>query len=435
MGLKMSDVKLSIVDGKKDIPFVSDCKNLDVAGFYPWALAFMRNAMDVYEKEFDESDIRSDIAEFIFKHKSEFNVSREKLAPGLETLFKYKTFDMEAYTIVLINGKYIPEISDEEDLPFSIYSDGIHNCLIDNPEFLQNRLFIGEDLFVRLNSAYLCDGIVLKVAKGESLSKPLHIISLCLSDDGVVFTNPRVVIELEEGAKLDLLESSLSLDGVKYFENKVLQIDLKAGAELNHYRYTNCSLESVTVERDFVECGDMATYNMFNSVVKSGMTDVRYSFNILSGANVNAYTSIYSAGDKKREFVADISHIGSDANSDVQFFGVADEESKVSFETGLSTSSLLEGVKTSQISKILLMSDKSAGEIKPFQSIYSQNVSAFHGAVISGIRDEDLFFLKSRGIDDKSARDIIYKSFLSGCFGGIKNSLVLDEFVKFYWDD
>lgn len=435
MGLKMSDIKLSIVDKKKDIPFVSDYKNLDTAGFYPWALAFKRNAMDAFEKDFDKTDIRSDIAEFIFKHKSEFNISREKLVPGLETLFKYKTFDMEAYTIVLINGKYIPEISDEEDLPFSIYSDGIHNCLIDNPEFLQNRLFTGEDLFVRLNSAYLCDGVVLKVAKGESLSKPVHIISLCLSDGGVVFTNPRVVIELDEGAKLDLLESSLSLDGVKYFENKVLQIDLKAGAELNHYRYSNCSSESVTVERDFAECGDMATYNMFNSVVKSGVTDVRYNFNILNGAKVNAYTSVYCAGDTKREFVANISHIGSNGNSDVQFFGVADESGKVAFETGLSTSSLLEGVKTSQLSKILLMSENSAGEIKPFQSIYSQNVSAFHGAAISGIRDEDLFFLKSRGIDDKSARDIIYKSFLSGCFGGIKNSLVLDEFVKFYWDD
>lgn len=431
----MSDVKLTVVDKKKDIPFVSDCKNLDTAGFYPWALTFRRNAMDTYENSFDKSSIRSDIAEFIFKHKSEFNITREKLVPNLETLFKYKTFDMEAYTIVLINGKYIPEISAEEDLPFSIYSDGLHNCLIDNPEFLQNRLFIGKDLFVRLNSAYLSDGIVLRVAKGESLSKPVHIISLCLSDEGIVFSTPRIVIELEERAKLDLLESTLSLSSVKCFENKVLQIDLKTGAELNHYRYTNCSSDIVSVERDFVECGDMATYNMFNSVVKSGIQDVQYNFNILNSANVNAYTSLHCSGDKQREFVANISHIGSNGNSDVQFFGVADDSSRVSFETGLSTSALLDGIKTSQLSKILLMSENSAGKIKPFQSIYSQNVSAFHGATISGIRDEDLFFLKSRGIDDKLAREIIYKSFLSGCFGSIKNSLVFDEFVKFYWDD
>ena len=435
MGLKMSDVKLTVVDGKKDIPFVSDCKNLDVAGFYPWALAFKRNATDMYEKGFDKSLIRSDIAEFIFKNKAEFKVANEKSVPNLETLFKYKTFDMEAYTIVLINGKYIAEISDEDDLPFSIYSDGVKNCLIDNPEFLQNRVFIGEDLFVRLNSAYLCDGIVLKVAKGESLSKPIHIISLYLSDEGVVFANPRIVVELEEGVSLDLLESTLSFDGVRYFENKVLQVDLKAGAVLNHYRYTDCSKDCVSVERDFVECGDMASYNMFNSVKKSGIQDVQYNFNILTGSNVNAYTSVYGNGDKERVFVANISHIGNNGNSDVQFVGVADEMAKVSFKTGLSTSALLEKIKTAQVSKILLLSDGAAGTIKPFQSIYSQNVSAFHGATVSGIRDDDLFFLKSRGIDDKSAREIIYKSFLAGCFGGIKNSLVFDEFVKFYWDD
>ncbi|MBD5398270.1 hypothetical protein HDR60_02060 [bacterium] len=429
----MSDVKLSIVDEKENIPFISDYKNLDNIGFYPWTLAFKRNAMDTYKRIFNKKNISEPILNFITNNK--FYLAKEKFVPALETLFKYKTFDMEAYTIVLVNGKYIPEISDEEDLPFSIYSDGINNCLIDNPDFLQNRVFIGNDLFVSLNSAYLHDGVVLKVSKSEKLSKPIHIISLHISDDKVLFSTPRIIIELEEGAKLDLLESSLSLSGAKYFENKVLQIDLKAGSTLNHYRYFSNSDDSLCIERDFVECGDRAKYNTYNCISKSGIMDMKYNFNILSNAELNSYTSVYSAGKNKVNFVADISHIASNSSSNVEFVGVANDNSNISFSTLLNTSALLDNIKTNQLSKILLLSENANGFIKPFQSIYSQNVSAFHGATVSGIKNDDLFFLNTRGINEDDAKNIIYKSYLLSAFSSIKNSLVLDEFIKFYWDD
>lgn len=428
----MSDINLSVVNEKEDIPFISDYKNFDSLGFYPWAVAFKRNAMDTYKRIFNKKNISPVIWDFI--KASKFELEYEKVVPSLENLLKYKTFDIEAYTIVIVNGKYVNEISDEDDLPFSIYSDGVKNCLIDNPLFLQNRVFIGNDLFASLNSAYLSDGIVLKVSKDEKLDKPIHIISLYVSDEKVLFCNPRIVIELEEGAKLDLLESSLSLDGTKFFENKVLQVDLKTGAELNHYRYISNSKDCVSVERDFVECGDMAKYNMYNCVFKSGIIDTKYNFNILNNASLNSYTSVYS-NDMNVDFDAKISHIGSNSFSDVRFLGVADGVGKISFATSLQTSALLENIKTNQLSKILLLSDSAAGVIKPFQSIYSQNVSAFHGATVSGIKNDDLFFLNTRGISEDDARNIIYKSFLLSAFLSVPNGLVLDEFVKFYWDN
>ncbi|MDE6224154.1 MAG: SufD family Fe-S cluster assembly protein, partial [Alphaproteobacteria bacterium] len=130
-----------------------------------------------------------------------------------------------------------------------------------------------------------------------------------------------------------------------------------------------------------------------------------------------------------------ISHIASNSSSNVEFVGVANDNSNISFSTLLNTSALLDNIKTNQLSKILLLSENANGFIKPFQSIYSQNVSAFHGATVSGIKNDDLFFLNTRGINEYEAKNIIYKSYLLSAFSSIKNSLVLDEFIKFYWDD
>ncbi len=430
----MSDVKLNIVNGKVcDVPFISDYKSLSDLGFYPWIVAFKRNGIEHYKERFNNKSVKPEISSFVSWNK--FFIGEESILPSLKNLIKYKTFGIEAYTLVLINGKYVAEISDEDDLPFSVYSDGFYNCLIDNPNFLEHRLIEGENVFSSLNSAYLYDGLVLKVAKGEQLDKPIHIISINISDELVCFNCPRIYIELEENAKLDLLESSLSFDNDKFFENRVLQVELKNGAELNHYRFYNNSVNSLFVENDFIECGDMAKYNSFTSSLKSGIVEVNYNFNILNGCEVNSYTSVYSNSASVQDFKANIHHIGSNANSNVDFVGVSDDESKILFKTNLKTSRLLENIKTNQLSKILLLSEKSAGQILPFQNIGSENVSAFHGAVVSGIKKSDLFFLQTRGIDESLAREIIYKSFLLSVFSNVKNSLVFDEFVKFYWDN
>ena len=429
----MSDVKLNLVKDVCDIPFIDMYKNMLECDGASWVLKFKREAFDRYQKLFNRKNISSKVYDFISQNN--FSFEMEKVVPALDFLLKYKTFNIEAYTIVLVNGRYIPEISAEEELPFSIYSDGLCNCLKDNNEFLKDNLCYGEDVFTLLNSAYLCDGIVLKVSKGERLDKPIHIISINTSSDRVLFTSPRVYINIEDGACVDLLESSLSLDNDKFFENRVCQVSVGKNANLNHYRLSDNSIASLVMENDFVKCENGAKYNLFVASVKSGILDVRYNLDIQKGAEVNVASSILGKAKSFNNFVANLFHSGSNALSDVKFYGVADDESNIEFKTDLKTLRILENIKTNQLSKILLVSENSAGSIKPFQTIDSENVNAFHGAVISGVSDKDLFFLQSRGIDVDNAKKILCKSFLLTPFSDMKRSQVFDEFVQFYWDN
>ena len=91
------------------------------------------------------------------------------------------------------------------------------------------------------------------------------------------------------------------------------------------------------------------------------------------------------------------------------------------------------GVNTSQVSRILLADSTAVGRIKPFQTIEAEKVRAFHGAVVSGVSEEDLFFLQSRGIDEVDAKQLIYRSCLANILQNVKDEKFYDEFLRLLW--
>lgn len=429
----MSDKNFSIVKNDNHIPFLKDYKDFETLGFYPWTFNFKREALNKYKSLFDKNSINPFILNFIFNNQ--FVLSKDIVEPSLQTLLNYKSFDVEAYTLILINGIYSAEFSDEEDLPFSVYTDGLCNCLIDNPDFLQNRISLGDDLFHLLNSAYLHDGLILKVEDGEKLDKPIHIISINISKKLPIFFNPRIVIEIGEGAKLDLYQSSFSFDDDYFFENLVSEINLKKGALLNHYKFYKNSSNSLLFENSMLSCDENSIYNLYSFSSNSGIYHSNYNFSLWQNTSLNCNASFDCFKNASVVASADIKHYASSSFSNVNFYGAVSDEANVDFSTNLNASPFIFDVKTNQLSKILLLSNKAKGVIRPFQTISSQNVSAYHGAVVSGLDSELLFFLQSRGIDYLDALKIIKTSIISSAFTSLSDRQVLDEFVKLCWDN
>lgn len=63
--------------------------------------------------------------------------------------------------------------------------------------------------------------------------------------------------------------------------------------------------------------------------------------------------------------------------------------------------------------KILLLDKRSGATVEPELEIFANRVKASHSASVGKIDEEQLYYLKSRGINDKTARDIIIKGFLN----------------------
>lgn len=420
---------LTMLDNDKKIPFTAGYRLVGMENLPQWFLKFRRVGFESYIKNFDLICSDKKLCDFI--SSSNFLNSNVDVLPSLDMLLKYPMFDVEAYTLVLVNGKYSSELSSEEDFPFSVFSDGIVNSVYEDEDFLDGKLRCDDNVFVSLNSAFLSNGIVIQIADGEKLEKPIHIVSIITSMEEKLFVLPRIFLKVGNNVKVDIIESLLSFDDEYYFENRVVELFVGKNSDVNYYKFFNVSKNSCVVENYFVDVLDEAKFNQVSFGKNLGIVRLKNMFEIALGADVKSVSSFDANENDDVSVEVDLKHIDSLGKSNVALFAVASDKSSVSFKTSVECAKQVDKVKTSQNSQILLASDEAVGRIKPFQNIDSEGVRAFHGAVVSGVSLKDLFFLESRGLSEQDAKNLIFKSCLANILQNIHNNKIFDEYSKF----
>ena len=418
----------SMVENNENIPFTRGYSLLSSNTNAEWLLKFRRQGFESYLKKYNSVDenIRNFISHGVFE------LPKFDVLPSLDMLLKYPMLDIEAYTIILINGKYCPEFSTEEELPFSVFSDGVSYSLSDDEKFLEDKLKCDDNVFVSLNSAYLSNGVVIDIESGAKISKPIHIISVVCEDRENIFVNPRVFINIGSGVSVDIIESNFSFDE-KYFENKVCQFNVGKNSNVNHYKYFSVSENSCVVGNNYFNIDDNAKFNQIVFAKKCGLLKNFYQFDVEENSILKSVASVDANLKQQPDITAFIKHNKDNAFSDVSLFATVNDEANVNFTTSVQCANGIIGVETNQISRIILNSSKARGQIKPQQNIFSEKVKAYHGAVISGINKKDLFFLESRGIDENNAKILILKSCLANILQNIHNEEIYNAFYNLIW--
>ena len=421
----MKTNNLSAIANKDKIPFSKGYSLVASLNVPEWFLKFKRLGFETYLKNYNS--VNSEVKNFI--EKDDFKLLDFDVLPSLDMFLKYQMPDVEAYTIVIVNGRYYSDFSTDEELPFSVFSDGIACSLNDDSEFLDGKLKCDDNALVALNSAYLSNGVVIDIADGEKLLKPIHIISIVISDDEKFFVNPRIFVNVGKNISVDIIESNLSFDE-KYFENKVCQFNIGKNSNVNHYKYYNVSGNSLLAENNFFNIETSSKFNQAVFYKKAGVVNSFYEFDVKNRASAESNISLFAKLKENFDMTVHIKHKEDDATSNVSLFATLDDEARVNFTTSVECEKNVKGIDTKQLSKMLINSSRAVGRIKPFQNIASEKVKAYHGAVMSGIQENDLFFLESRGIDRDTAKNLILKSCLCGMLQKIYDEKIYDVFYN-----
>ncbi len=429
------DKKFDTVSVADALPFVDNYRLSSVDNLPQWFLKFKRLGFEKYLESAGQLKKHSKIFDFV--NGVEF-ADAPFIMPSLDLLLKYKMPDIEAYTLVLVNGRYVPELSSEEELPFSVLSDGIEFSILEDSEFLEDKLCLGNNVFSYLNSSAMSNGVVIDVKAGEILEKPIHIISIVTGIEelkGEKFSfMPRVVVRVGASAKVNLITSSFSLDVEKYFENRFVQIVLMDGAELCHYKITDISAGACVIDNLYTELATSSVYKQFTFLNKVGLYYGGQEFVLDEGASMIAPVSVMATGNSDITLNRSVEHKSNNSYSDIAVYGVASDRSVMTLNMDDKIASDKLGVTCLQNTHILLADDGPLVKIAPYQSIYSEEVEAYHGAVIAGVSDDALFFLLCRGIKEEEAKKILLKANLARVLKFIDNSELEKEFVKLIWE-
>lgn len=377
---------------------------------------------------------------------------------GLPTL---KTEDWK-YTDIrpLLKNKYIAPktktrhegetcVCHEQILPFETYEIHFHNgCLCHHrphlPEGIElmsleeaalehetsaylNKSFDMEKLpFAALNTAHLGQGVFVRVAKGVSLDKPLAFVYQADSDEPF-WADVRNIVVLENGVRLDWIELFESAQANMNAHNVVNEVYIGKSAALRHFKRQAEGTSVAHIELCAVLARQNAYFESF--VLQKGAILARHE-TLINLKEEGARAVLNAAYHPKLKTLHDLTfnvvHNAPKTFSEQLVKGVVEDEAHGVFQGKIRVEPNAIGTEGKQLHKALMFSENAVVDAKPSLEIFADDVKCLHGSATGALDENQLFYMRSRGISETDAKRLLTEAFLNEPFQNIDSSQIRD---------
>jgi len=340
----------------------------------------------------------------------------------------------EGHRIVFVNGHHRPELSNIERLPKGVRLESLRATLERDPTFVEHYLsdLLGDKSAAlnALNSAFMDSGLVVHVERDVEVTEPIEVIRLNGKTDTPVIRHPRNVIVVEDGATLTLVKNHSGLDVGGYLTNAVTDVHVGDGATLRHYTVQAESLDALHLANVNVNVGKDATYEAFSLTIGGRLSRMETNVRLTgTGGHCNLSGAYLLRGREHCDNTTVIEHLTPDATSREVFKGVLDDDSRGVFQGKIVVHKDAQRTDGHQLSKALLLSDRAEMDAKPELEIYADDVKCSHGAATGQLDETSLFYLRSRGIPEALARNLLIQSFMGEALEEVSD-LVVREVMR-----
>ncbi len=275
-----------------------------------------------------------------------------------------------------------------------------------------------------LNTAFATDGVVIRVT--GKVSKPVNLIYLHNSETSDATLHH--CIKVEGGAEMTLLETGPA--AARF--NKAMEVEVADHAAFHHVRVQGRDHERRAVTGIFARLGTESTFKSFTMTFNGVLTRNECVLE-LTGDDAVAHVAGACVGD------------GTDFHHDDTVFVTHDAvncESRQVFKkvlrngaTGVFQGKILvkEGAQKTdgyQISQSLLLDDDSQFLAKPELEIYADDVACSHGSTSGAIDEEALYYLRSRGVPEGQATDLLVLAFLAEALEEIEDEALAEGILN-----
>lgn len=262
-----------------------------------------------------------------------------------------------------------------------------------------------------LNTAFAVGGIYLHVAADTAIGAPLHLIFIA-SNQPSVAQQPRVVINLEPGAQLQVVQHFIGSASSASWTNAVTQITQGTGSTLRLYRLQDQSDTQLHTELLTGELADDSSLEL--GYVDLGGSLVRNDAQIDltgPGARCNLFGLFVANEGQHIDNHIRIDHRSPRTVSQQAFKSIIGDRGRGVFNGKVIVHKNAQKIDAQQSSDNLLLSERGEIDTKPELEIYADDVKCTHGATVGQLDEEQLFYLRARGIDNKTSRGLLTFAF------------------------
>lgn len=333
----------------------------------------------------------------------------------------------DARRLVLVDGHFVPQLSDLAALENGLTIHSLAQVLASGSAAELAAMPSGADAdpLVALNAALMGDGVVVAVADGVALARPLHLVHVASGAPAAMITRSR--LQLGRQARATLVEQFISADGnAAYQVNDAVAVALDADARLDHSRFMEDSAAAINITTLAVTLAAHARFTTFN--LTSGGAVSRYqAFIRFAGEGAHAETGGVNllAATQHGDTTMFLDHAVPGCVSREVFRAVLDSRARSVFQGRILVRPDAQKTDARMMTRALLLSDEAESDSKPELEIYADDVACGHGSTSGALDASLLFYLRARGLPEAEAQALLIQAFV-----GEAIELVADETVR-----
>lgn len=336
-----------------------------------------------------------------------------------------------ANTIIFLNGRYRSELS-------KIHAD---DALMVKPleqasgdedaDFVSLHLGHSQqyhaDGINALNGAFASGGVYIKVKKGKVIEQPIIIYSISDSSNGFRLSLPRVLVNIEDGAQAEIVQTYINQGGGQSLTNEVIEICVGRDANLHYVKLQHEGPKaSHTGTTHIRQLGKAFVHAV--TITLDGQT-VRNNLNMVMEAEhceSNMYGLYLIKGDTLADNHTIVDNVVPNCLSNELYKGIMDESATGVFNGKIFVRQDAQKTNAYQSNKNILLGAKSSANTKPQLEIFADDVKCSHGCTIGKLDKDALFYLKARGISEANAQALLLHAFSSDILNQINNKEIKD---------
>jgi len=314
--------------------------------------------------------------------------------------------------LIFVDGVYAPQLSstitDDGVMVANLSSADAAQAAAIKPDLGRHAAF-SDNVFAALNTAFLQDVALIVVPRNMTLAAPVHLLFIATQAD--VASHPRCLLVAESGSHMTLIEDYVALQDGAYFVNPVTEIALADRAHVKHIRVQRDSVKAFHIADCAVSLGRSSNYQ--SVTVALGAKISRYNLNVLlaEGAECAVDGLALIAGSQLADTHTSIDHAQPHGISRQLHKCIVGGSAHAVFNGKVMVRPGAQRTDSNQSSRNLLLTGKAQVDTKPQLEIFADDVKCAHGATIGQLDDDEVFYLKSRGLSDSVARSLLTYAF------------------------
>jgi len=349
--------------------------------------------------------------------ETQYTLAFEPIGKGvdIESIFKCTVPHFETFLVTQLNGWYVYNDSPLHTLTNGMIVGSLASAMSQHAGLIEK--YYGKlseqsnDGLTALNTASALDGVFIYVPDNVIVDETLQMVNLVDTPDNLML-QPRNLIILGKNAHLRLVQCDDSINHGITFINSVTEVFLDDDSSLDHYKLQNKDSHSTLINTIYFDlqrgCNLTSNAMSLNGGIIRNNSVVTFNGENASAGIYGLYLMDRNQHIDNRVFV---DHASPRCQSNELFKGVLDDHATGVFNGHVLVRRDAQQTVAYQKNNNILLTDKATIDTRPFLEIYADDVKCSHGATVGQLDANALFYIRSRGISEASARIMLMYAF------------------------